>query len=109
MPVSQKAFNAVLEKAQENPFYIDENGEKHEMSSYMSMNDIEVEIKAISAAEAKQFEDLVKSITTLYEEDEAICSIISEEAEAFYAGQKSVEEVANIIQSRVSLYISENS
>jgi ABC-type glycerol-3-phosphate transport system substrate-binding protein len=109
LPVSQKAFTAILEKAQENPYYIDENGEKHEMSSYVSMDDIEVEIKAISAVEAKQFEDLVKSITTLYEEDEAICSIISEEAEAFYAGQKSVEEVANIIQSRVSLYISENS
>ena len=109
MPVSQKAFNAVLEKAQENPFYIDENGEKHEMSSYMSMDDIEVEIKAISAAEAKQFEDLVKSTTVSYQGDEAICSIISEEAEAFYAGQKSVEEVADIIQSRVSIYISENS
>ena len=109
LPVSLKAFTAVLEKAQENPYYIDEYGEKHEMSSYMSVDDIEVEIKAISAAEAKQFEDLVKSTTALYQVDEAICNIISEEAQAFYAGQKSVEEVAEIIQSRVSIYIGENS
>ncbi len=38
---------------------------------------------------------------------EEIMKIIGEEAEAFYRGQKSVDEVAEIIQNRVSLYFHE--
>ena len=37
-----------------------------------------------------------------------IRAIISEEAEAFYAGQKTVEETAKIIQNRAQLYVDEN-
>ena len=37
-----------------------------------------------------------------------IRAIISEEAEAFYAGQKTVEETAKIIQNRAQLYMDEN-
>ena len=109
LPVSQKAFNAALERAQENPYYIDENGEKHEMMKSRSMDDVDVDIEAISADEANQFGELVRSITDIYDEDDEISNIIYEEVDAYYTGQKSAEEVANIIQSRVSLYISENS
>lgn len=38
-----------------------------------------------------------------------IMDIISEEAEAFYNGQKSVDDVAAQIQSRASMYVGENS
>jgi hypothetical protein len=38
-----------------------------------------------------------------------VYSIISEEAEAYFKGQKTVDEVADIIQSRVKIYVSENS
>lgn len=38
-----------------------------------------------------------------------IMNIISEEAEAFYNGQKSVDDVAAQIQSRASMYVGENS
>ena len=31
-----------------------------------------------------------------------------EEAEAFFKGQKSVSDVANVIQSRVQVYVNEN-
>lgn len=39
--------------------------------------------------------------------DENISRIINEETGAFYAGQKTAEETADIIQSRVSVYIRE--
>lgn len=35
-------------------------------------------------------------------------TIINEEAEGFFKGQKSVDEVAKIIQSRIQVYVSEN-
>ena len=42
-------------------------------------------------------------------DEETLRNIISEEAEAFFQGQKTVDEVAEIIQRRVSIYVSENS
>jgi len=40
--------------------------------------------------------------------DEQILMIIKEEAAAYFAGQKSVDAVADVIQSRVQLYVNEN-
>ncbi len=34
--------------------------------------------------------------------------IVNEEAAAYFNGQKSVEDVTKIIQSRMSIYVSEN-
>ncbi len=39
---------------------------------------------------------------------DVVLSIISEEAEGYYNGQKTVDEVAGIIQNRVQNYVSEN-
>lgn len=36
-----------------------------------------------------------------------IIRIISEEAESYYQGQKTVDEVAKIIQSRIRIYVNE--
>ena len=87
----------------------DENGEKHEYSSSIGVDDITVEVKALSDSEAEQLSRLVKTATTTYSPDNDIYNIIEEEAGAYYEDQKSVEEVASIIQSRVSIYLSENS
>ena len=38
-----------------------------------------------------------------------LVKIINEEADAYFTGQKSAADVAQIIQSRVSIYVSENS
>lgn len=41
--------------------------------------------------------------------DDEVMSIISEEAEPYFQGQKSLEEVVGTIQSRMSMYVGENS
>lgn len=41
--------------------------------------------------------------------DEEVLSIISEEADPYFQGQKSLDEVVSTIQSRVSMYVGENS
>ena len=50
--------------------------------------------------------DVAKPVSN--SQGDEIMNIINEEAEAFYKGQKSVDEVASIIQSRVKIYIGEN-
>ena len=41
-------------------------------------------------------------------DDDEIINIINEEAGAYYSGQKGIEDVVNIIQNRVQLYVNEN-
>lgn len=40
--------------------------------------------------------------------DDEIIKIISEEAPAYYSGQKGMDDVVNIIQSRIQIYVNEN-
>ena len=43
-----------------------------------------------------------------YNGNDEISKIINEEADAFFKGQKSVDEVAGIIQNRIRNYVGEN-
>ncbi len=52
--------------------------------------------------------DLINSTENISRYDEQINKIINEEASAFFEGQKSSKEVAEIIQNRVSNYLAEN-
>lgn len=69
----------------------------------------EVKIKPLTQEEIKKFSDFVLSINSLYSGNSEVSDIISEECSAFFSGQKTPEEVAEIIQNRVSVYINENS
>ena len=51
----------------------------------------------------------INRATTHVREDENILAIVQEESEAFYSGDKSAEEVAKLIQSRIGIYIAEQS
>lgn len=59
--------------------------------------------------EAEAVKALIAVAKPALENDEEIYGIISEETGAFFHGQKSAKEVADIIQNRVSIYLSENS
>ena len=58
--------------------------------------------------EVDSLKEWVRGVKQAYKKDEMLISIISEEAEPFYAGQKNAKDVAGIIQSRVQLYVNEN-
>ena len=63
----------------------------------------------LTAAEAEQFRDFLSRIehTSFY--DKTAMDIIRTECAAFFAGSKSAEETAALIQSRLSLYVAEQS
>ncbi|MCQ2432783.1 MAG: hypothetical protein MJ175_09300, partial [Clostridia bacterium] len=66
------------------------------------------EIPGHMTAEDEAFlRKLLDSVTSAAHNDTEISAIIKEEASAYFAGAKSVEEVVKLIQSRVSLYVSE--
>lgn len=63
----------------------------------------------ITAMVAEQIETLLEGALYLGYTDETIFSIVYEESQACFSGEKSIEEVAQVIQSRCSIYLSEQS
>lgn len=108
LPLSVNAYDALIEKAKQRPFYYDENNNKVEYDETYYIGDVEVIIKPSTDKDIEEVMTFIKSVDSIYRVDEDLMNIIREEAEAFYAGKKSAEEVSKIIQSRASIYVSEN-
>ena len=106
IPLSIKRFNELAEESMKEQKTEDYDKIVYEApySSYYPDNNI----KPLTQKEVDQFTDYVKGVTTYSSYlDESIMNIIYEEAAPFFEGQKGVDEVATIIQSRVSIYLNE--
>lgn len=80
---------------------------KMNMTYYIDENTI-VQFDGYMTDDQKQLmRDIMTSIDGVNDYDKNIYDIIIEEAQSFLAGQKSAEDVAGVIQSRVQLYIDE--
>jgi ABC-type glycerol-3-phosphate transport system substrate-binding protein len=60
-----------------------------------------------SDSDISEFREVVDSTTRMMYENDVITDIILEETAAYFAGDKSAEECARVIQSRASLYVGE--
>ena len=67
----------------------------------------EVKIPVLEQQDEDEVLRILEGLTTRWGADPTICQIVQEEAGAFFAGKKSAEECAQIIQNRVSIYINE--
>lgn len=65
------------------------------------------DIDVFNEEDAKILREQVYNTTKLVSSDEDILTIIRSEATQYFEGQKSVEEAANQVQSRVSIYLAE--
>lgn len=108
IPVNVKAMDELLAQAQQKPFWIDENGDKVEYDETYWLGDREIIIEPLSAERAQEIKEYVLSVDEIYYYDSYIIDIILEEAAPFFEGQKSAEQAAEIIQSRVQIYVNEN-
>ena len=61
----------------------------------------------LSEEMASQYRNAVESIHRPVHTDQAVLTIIKEEAQAFFAGEKSSDEVCKLIQNRVTTLLSE--
>lgn len=117
MPTNIKLFDRYLEyemtqeyeKDADGNYLLDENGERIPISrGGWGMPDGTVyEIYAISQEQADQLRALINSTTKLANYNDSIFDIVNEQAQAFFAGQKSAEEVARLIQSKANIYVNE--
>lgn len=73
-----------------------------------SWDDVQVNITSATDEEVEEFLAIFEKADEVNTHDTAITAIIEEEIKPYFEGQKSVDEVADIIQSRVSIYLKEN-
>ncbi len=108
-PVSIEALDQRANKAMEPLYYIDENGNRVEDHIIMSVGGENIALPRISDSEVDQMYAFLKGLSSEAYFDSSVENIIVEEAAAFFEGQKSAKDVASVIQSRVQIYINENS
>ena len=63
----------------------------------------------LDEATIDQTMDIIRGATKVQRNDSALLDIINEELSVFFSGTRSAEETARIINSRASIYVSENS
>ena len=99
LPVNKAVFEKMLEEAMIESEY----------PRIAGWNDFEVELKALTQAEANQIRNFIDSVTVAAGQDDAIWNIVSEGATDFFNGRSSVQDTVRVIQNRASIYVSEQS
>lgn len=92
-------------------FLLDENGEKIPSGGSSSISDgtWTYEFHPVTEEEAAFADSLIEqSLPYQYTVSQEILSIITEEAAPFFQGTKTVDEVSQIIQSRIDIFLKEN-
>lgn len=108
-PVMKSALEVRFAKDMEDSYYEDEDGnKKKEPKTTWGYDDFEIEIYAATEEDIAAVKKLIESADTMYQYDEQIMNIISEETGAFFEGQKGAKDAADIIQNRVQIYVNEN-
>lgn len=107
-PIRQDELDKMLEQAKVPETYIDENGEEQILYSEWGFEDVTLQVPYPTDEDIDNIKDIINSISSVESSNDKIVEIINEETEAFYSGQKTAEDVAAIIQSRVSVYVKEN-
>ena len=108
-----KAANATTIQYQKNgegKFELDAHGEKIPVPRYLLWNGetgaLE-EVYAVSPEQVEKVRQLILTTSKIADYNAGILSIVEEQAAPFFAGQKSAEEVAKLIQSKANLYVNE--
>ena len=74
----------------------------------MGYDTYSVELKTPTEAEVENMRDILKNTTAVQDSvSTSIMNIISEEAAAYFTGEKTAADVAAVVQSRVDIYLSE--
>ena len=108
-PVSIDALDRLANEAMKPIYYEDEFGNQVEDHIIVNIGGEDIALPRISDSEVDLMYAFLKGLESEAYYDASIENIVAEEAAAFFEGQKSAEDVAGVIQSRVQIYINENS
>lgn len=108
IPMLREVSEERLETALTPEYVLVDGVEVPKVQSYVRFEGEQpVELTVVTDENVAVFRSLVESICRSRTVEEALYSIVLEEAEMFFAGDRTAEETADVIQSRVSVYVSE--
>lgn len=87
--------------------YYDSKGEKHESDNIYYVGNQEIKLENMTQSDVDDINSLIENAKTVTKKNEQIMKIINDEAKSYFSGVKSVDDVAATVQSRVSIYMSE--
>lgn len=119
IPTKKQKFEDMITKATTVEYLLDENGDQvldengepitTSGGASMSMDGWTYEYHIPTLEDVEILRDLVDSARPMNSVNEDIITILTEETAAYFAGEKTIDQVTDIIQSRIQIYISENS
>ncbi|MBP5198490.1 MAG: extracellular solute-binding protein, partial [Lachnospiraceae bacterium] len=107
VPIKESSFRKFLDAGKEKPYYMD-NDRKVEYDYSFWAGDKSITIDPLSDEQIADIENTIRGIKRLNWSNDNISNIITEEVPAYFSGQKSVDDVVNIIQNRAQIYVDEN-
>ena len=116
-PVTKADFDKMVEEAMTVQYeqdengqpLLDENGQPIEIKeTWWISDDLQLEQGAVTQEQYDRFMALYNAVDSVYYFDEAIYDIVADMAGAYFAGDRSLDDTAAQIQSRVTLYVNEN-
>ena len=116
-PTRKDELEEVFANDMRPEYQLDENGEKvldengepiKNAKTHWGYDDWDAAIYAATQEDVDAVLALMNSAKSGLLMDDTLFEMIAEEAQSYFSGQKSVEEVAKVIQSRASVYVSEN-
>lgn len=109
-PMVKEQFDKMLAESMEDTIAESEDGSGAVMKIFYSewQNDVSIMVPHADQEDVDAVRELVESAEGRFEYYNTIQSIIDEEAESYFQGQKTLEEVLKLIQNRVQLYLDEN-
>lgn len=107
-PVKLSALDKKAEEEMKpNSWINEETGEEVSEDYYFWIGNEELILEMPTKEECQYVIDFLKSITYRQRQSNDITAIIEEESASYFAGQKDAQSVADIIQGRVKIYVSE--
>lgn len=111
-PTRKSRLDAMIEDATKIEYILDENGNPVILGNTQTTSSSDGWSYTYHTATQEEVDMILNlldgaALTTYGGQDE-ITDIITQETEAYFCGQKTVEEVSDIIQNRISVYVNEN-
>lgn len=109
-PTRKDNFEMLVKEVMATSVYIDEMGnEKPPYNGTVTMNgDVTCALKPLKENQVKLYRDFIDNTHRVSLGNSVILSIVMEEAQTYFKGDKSLEEAAEIMNNRISTYVNEN-
>ena len=109
LPIKKSAFDKMVETAMTPITYKDENGDIQEMEDTIYRGDEEIVLPKMPQSFADELKAYIEGVRVCTYYDVQVYQIINEETQMFFSGDQNAKHTAEMIQSRVSIYLAEQS